>query len=106
MVDMRFAMEESRYQAMGTVKNHDAVLYVRVTRAASEDDIDDLLDADSVVIEEALEGEELGGVVKAVTHNATEFTDSADGNMVLAEMTLTFNVLYRADIGDVQTPRS
>lgn len=105
MVDMRFLNENSDYEGMGDVMDHDASLYIRVARQGSDDDIDDLLDADGVAVEEALRGNRLGGLVKDCVLKQTNFTDDADGDKPIADMVLRFDITYRTSDADVQTAR-
>ena len=105
IVDMRFLNENSDFGTMGNVKNREASLYIRVSRSASEADIDDLLDVDAVLIEEALDGGDLAGLVKYVSMKQTNFTDNAEGDKPLAEQVLRFDIGYRTATDDVQTAR-
>lgn len=105
-VDMRYLNENSDYETMGNVLDREASLYIRVTRSASESDIDDLLDADAVLIEEALEGNTLGGLAKYSSLKQTNFTDNAEGDKPLAELVLRYDVGYRTANDDVQTARA
>lgn len=104
-IDMRYLNENSDYGTMGDVLDREASLYIRVTRSASEADIDDLLDADAVVIEEALDGNTLGGLTKYSSLKQTNFTDNAEGDKPLAELVLRFDVGYRTANNDVETAR-
>lgn len=106
VVDMRFGNENSDYGTMGNVLDREASLYIRVTRAAAEDEIDDLIDDDAVVIEEALSGSKLGGIVKYTALKQTNFTDNAEGDKPLAELVLRFDIGYRTAHDDVETARN
>lgn len=106
VVDMRFLNENSDHSTMGGVLDREASLYIRVTHAGTEDDVDDLLDADAVVIEEALDGSTLGDLVKFTTFKQTNFTDNAEGDKPLAEIVLRFDMYYRTAQGDVETARA
>jgi len=106
VVDMRYLNENSDYGTMGNVLDREASLYIRVTRSASEGNIDDLLDADAVLIEEALEGNTLGGLAKYSSLKQTNFTDNAEGDKPLAELVLRYDVGYRTANNDVETARA
>lgn len=106
VVDMRYLNENSDYGTMGNVLDREASLYIRVTRAASEADIDDLLDADAVAIEEVLSGNTLGDLAKFTALKQTNFTDNAEGDKPLAELVLRFDIGYRTATNDVETARA
>lgn len=106
VVDMRYLNENSDYGTMGNVLDREASLYIRVTRAASEADIDDLLDADAVAIEEVLSGNTLGELAKFTALKQTNFTDNAEGDKPLAELVLRFDIGYRTTTNDVETARA
>lgn len=104
VVDMRFSNENSQYGTMGRTLEREASLYVRVTRIASEDAVDDLLDADAVLIEEAIAA---APPADAIWCNLvqTNFTDGGDANRVVAEIILRYDIGYRTDDDDVTTAK-
>ena len=106
VVDMRYLNENSDYGTMGNVLDREASLYIRVTQSASEATIDDLLDDDAVVIEEALSGNTLGGLAKFTALKQTNFTDNAEGDKTLAEVVLRFDIGYRTADDNVATARA
>lgn len=106
VVDMRYLNENSDYGTMGNVLDREASLYIRVTRSAAESSIDDLLDADAVLVEEALEGNTLGGLAKYSSLKQTNFTDNAEGDKPLAELVLRYDIGYRTANDDVETARA
>lgn len=106
VIDMRYLNENSGYNTMGNVLDREAALYIRVSRSASDADIDDILDVDAVVIEETLAGSTLDGLVKYIGLKQTNFTDNADGDKPIADVVLRFDIGYRTTDNDVSTARA
>ena len=105
MVDMRFLNENSQYTTMGNVLDRTGSLYIRVTRSAQSDDLDDDLDADAVVVEHLMAGADFGDLIKEGELVQTNFTDEADGDKAVGEVILRYDVSYRTADNDVETAK-
>lgn len=106
MIDMKFLNENGEYITMGSRQERTASLYVRVTHAASETNIDDVLDDVAVAAEHAMAiAGQLNGLLIDIGLVQTNFTDSTDGDKVLAELVLRYDVVYRVSDTDVETAK-
>lgn len=107
MVDMKFLNENSDFTTMAERQDRTASLYIRVSRRATGEQIDDLLDDDAIAIEEAMATtDELDDLLIELALMQTNFTDSADGDKPIAELVLRYDMVYRTNTDDVETART
>jgi len=107
MIDMRFLNENNEVISMSSSTDRTGSLYVRVSRTATEDEVDDLLDDDAILIEHAMAGASnpLHDLVVDFEYMQTNFTDNADGDKPVAELILRYDIVYRTDRDDVETAK-
>ena len=106
LIDMRFSSENISNVTMGTVRTHDASLYIRCQRKADEASLDDLLDADEIAINTAIMSQDWNPLLmeqpELVQVNFTE--DATTGNAI-ASIVLRYDLQYRATNDDLETVR-
>lgn len=106
-IDLRFQSDDVEAQTMGKLREHTATLFIRCQRVANETEIDDLLDADEVEINRAIQAQDWSAVLKEQPELVrTVFTDDATTATVIAAIVLQYNLDYRAAIDDLETVRT
>lgn len=106
MIDMRFLNVNIDSDTMGDSRRHIASLYIRVQRAAAEDQIDDLLDADEVVINTALLAHDWTGLLEEDPElKQTNWSDSNEGGQIIGAIVIRYDIEYRVSQSDLETVR-
>ena len=87
-------------------RRHVASLYVRVQRAAPEDQIDDLLDADEVTVNTALLAHDWTGLLEEDPElKQTNWSDSNEGGQIIGAIVIRYDIEYRVSQSDLETVR-
>lgn len=106
IVDMRFLNDQTQErEVMGGARVHIGSLYIRVQRAAVEEDLDDAMDADEVAIVAAIEGEDWSSLLEEDPELLqVNFSESAEGGQAIGAIVIRYDVEYRIDKSDPETP--
>ena len=109
-VDMRFLNDQTRQaETMTTADDeqariHVASLYIRVQRSATEETLDDLLDADEVIVVEAVSAYDWSGLLEEEPELVqANFSDSGEAGRILGAIVLRYDLEYRINKHDPQT---
>ncbi len=106
LVDMRFLNVNIDHDTMGDSRRHVASLYIRVQRTAAEDLIDDLLDADEVVVNTALLAHDWTGLLEEDPElKQTNWSDSNEGGQLIGAIVIRYDIEYRVSQSDLETVR-
>lgn len=106
LVDMRFLNVNIDHDTMGTSRRHVASLYIRVQRTASEDLIDNLLDADEVVINTALLAHNWTGLLEEDPElKQSNWSDTNEGGQLIGVIVIRYDIEYRVSQDDLETVR-
>lgn len=108
-IDMAF--ENDQTQSRETMETdglneriHVASLYIRVQMSATEEDLDDALDAEEVRIVSAIGSHDWSGILEEDPELLqVNFTEDAAGGRVIGGLVLRFDVEYRIDKYDPET---
>ena len=111
LVDMRFQVDQVRLPETMTSSGGDrerisvASLYIRVQRSAAEEDLDDLLDADSVLIIKAIDAhEDWEDLLEEQPElSQTLFSDAEDAGYTIGSIVLRYDLEYRVHMSDPET---
>lgn len=105
LVDMRFLNDQTQErEVMSDARVHVASLYIRVQRPASENGIDDALDADQLAVTLAVEAEDWSDMLEEDPELLqVNFSDSAEGQQVVAAIVIRYDVEYRVNKFDPET---
>lgn len=104
LVDITVLNENIEQETMGDERVRDASLYVRLQRAAPEEDIDDLLDSHEVQILAAIDAHDWSSLLEEDPELVqVNFSDDADGGYVIAAIILRFDLEYRVGQFDPET---
>jgi hypothetical protein len=106
LVDMRFLNDQVRQQeTMGDIYIRVASLYIRVQRVGQESTIDNILDQDEVLITAAMEDFNWADVLEEPPELVqVNFSDDSPGGEALAMIVLRYDMEYRIDKSDPETP--
>lgn len=106
MIDMRFLNVNIDHDTMGDSRRHVASLYIRVQRAAPEDQIDNLLDVDEVAINTALLAHDWTGLLEEDPElKQTNWSDSNEGGQIIGAIVIRYDIEYRVSQSDLETVR-
>ena len=106
-IDLRFQSDDIQQETMGKLRAHTATLFIRCQRVAGETSIDDLLDEDEVLINQAIQSQVWEPILREQPELVkTVFTDDASTGTVIAAIVLQYNLEYRAAIDDLETVRT
>lgn len=98
IVDISITNVAVSQQTMGDERTHVASLFVRVQRSAKEDSLDDLLDADEVLITEAIEQTEWDDLLEEEPELVEIlFAEDSDSENTVGAIMLRYDVEYRID---------
>ncbi len=105
LVDMRFLNDQTQQrEVMSDARVHVASLYIRVQRPANENGIDDVLDADQLAVTQAIETATWNTLLEEDPELLQiNFSDSAEGQQVVAAIVIRYDVEYRIDKADPTT---
>ena len=107
LIDMRFLNVNVDHDTMGDSRRHVASLYIRVQRTAAEDQIDNLLDADEVVINTALLAHDWTGLLEEDPElKQTNWSDSSEGGQLIGAIVIRYDIEYRVSQANLETVRS
>ena len=105
IVDMRFLNDQSQgHEVMGDERTHTGSLYIRVQRSATEDTIDNALDADEVAVVTIIEDYDWSALLEEdpelLQVNVSEDATTAQP---IAAIVMRFDVEYRIRKNDPET---
>lgn len=107
LIDMRFLNENVDQTTMGDERTRTASLYIRCHRGATEATIDDMLDADEVVIHDAIMAHDWSGLLEEQPElMQVNFSDDAGGGVPIGAIVLRFDLEYRVTQSDLETVRN
>lgn len=107
LVDMRFLNENIEEVTMGDDRTRTASLYIRCHRGASEETIDNLLDADEVAISDAILSYDWSALLEEDPELVqVNFSDDAGGGVPIGALVLRFDLEYRVSRLDLETVRT
>lgn len=101
LIDMQILNDQVRQDEVLCVDDgqpdiHVASLYVRIQKSGPEDDIDDLLDSEAAKVEQALLMHNWEGLLEEPPELIqTNFSSASEGGVVLASLSLRFDMEYR-----------
>lgn len=105
-VDMRFLNDQTRQaetmdQQGDEARIHVPSLYIRVQRSATEETLDDLLDADEVIIVKAIAEHDWGYILEEEPELVqTNFSDDGSTGRILGAIVLRYDLEYRINKHD------
>ena len=106
LIDMRFQNENIEQTTMGDERTRTASLYVRCHRGAPEVEIDNLLDADELVIFDAIEAHDWSDLLEEQPELVqVNFSDDASGGTSIGAIVLRYDLEYRVSKSDLETVR-
>jgi hypothetical protein len=106
MVDMRFGNVDITAQTMGDLRTHNATLFIRVQRAATGVEIDDLLDQDEVNLNAAMESFDWTSLLEEAPElRQVTWADDADGEVPIGMIVMQYAIEYRVLKSDPETAR-
>ena len=106
LIDMRFLNDQTQErEVMGNERVHVASLYIRIQRSADEAILDDQLDSDQLLVEAAVNAADFSDLLEEVPELLqVNSADDADGGYTLGALVLRYDVEYRIDRNDPETP--
>jgi len=106
IVDMRFLNDQTaEAETMGDKRVHVASLYIRVQRSAPEDELDDLLDADEVAVIGAVAAADWSALLEEKPELVqVNFVDDAESGRAAGALVMRYDLEYRIDMNDPETP--
>lgn len=108
-VDMRYLNDQTRIaETMGDsgdeARIHVPSLYIRVQRSASEETLDDELDADEVLIVKAIAAHDWSGFLEETPELVqVNFSDDGSTGKILGAIVLRYDLEYRINKHDPET---
>jgi hypothetical protein len=106
-IDIGFQSDDTESQMMGKTRKHTATLFIRCQRVAAETAVDDLLDADEILINAAIQAYSWSALLEEQPElTRTVFADDASTGTVIAAIVLQYDLDYRAAIDDLETVRT
>lgn len=106
LIDMRFLNENIEETTMGDDRTRKASLYIRCHRGATEVTIDNLLDADEVLIHDAIMDYDWSALLEEQPELVqVNFSDDASGGTPIGAIVLRFDLEYRVSKFDLETVR-
>ncbi len=101
-VDMKFLNDQTRLEeTMGDARIHVPSLYVRIQRSGRESILDDLLDADDVLVQNAIEAYDWSDLLEEEPELVqTNFTDDGSTGNILGAIVLRYDLEYRMERGN------
>lgn len=97
IVDMKFLNDQSAgHEVMGDERTHVGSLYIRVQRSATEETIDDALDADEIAVVGVVEGHDWSDLLEEDPELLqVNFADDASTSQPIAAIVIRYDVEYR-----------
>lgn len=107
MIDMRFLNENVDLDTMGPTRRRTSSLYIRVQRSAPEAQLDDLLDADEVAVNDVIMAVDWRSLLEETPElKQVNWSDASEGGDMIGAIVLRYDVEYRVDQDDFETVRA
>jgi hypothetical protein len=108
LVDIQFTNDQQQEPAtQGSDRDHVASLYVRVQRYGHENEIDDQLDQDELNVVAALNTVDWSNILEMTERLEplqVNFADDESGAEIIAALIIRFDLDYRIDLDNPETP--